>query len=464
MGGLGLFLAWQVVTRSLVAYLANAAPQRALSLRSEDPVALLNLADGTLNRPHSTDGREQVRAAGGAPQARPEGDEASRLREWADLLSKAANSGQSRSSEGTTEPTDPAAQATVSPESREQIRKWAELALSRDPLSARAMRILGQAGDAAADEARVAKFMRATVVHSIRESIAVDWLMQKSYDEKDYAMALYCADVLLRTRPVLLPRVMPVLAKMAENTSASSELKALLATNPPWRRRFLTALPRYISDARTPLEFLLALRDTASPPAAEDLRDYLRVLINNNFYELAYYTWLQFLPPNQLTSAGQPFNGDFEITPSGLPFDWAMPRGKGVIADIMPRPDDSKEHALSIEFGLGRVEFEGVSQIMLLAAGTYQFKANYKAEIVGRRGLVWRVSCVHPTLTPLGSSAMIVGKAPDWKEIEFTFTVPDTDCPAQQLRLFLDARSASEQLVSGWSWHDDVRIVRSATQ
>src|SRR3990172_5412193 len=47
--GLATLLAWQVVSRTLVSYLANIAPDAALQLRSTDPNALLNLADKMLN-------------------------------------------------------------------------------------------------------------------------------------------------------------------------------------------------------------------------------------------------------------------------------------------------------------------------------------------------------------------------------------------------------------------------------
>jgi len=55
---------------------------------------------------------------------------------------------------------------------------------------------------------------------------------------------------------------------------------------------------------------------------------------------------------------------------------------------------------------------------------------------------------------------MFVGEAPDWKDFEFDFTVPDNDCRAQYLRLALAARSASEQLVSVTMWYDSLRLSR----
>src|ERR1700730_18569916 len=57
---LGLLLFWLILSRSLVAYLAMAAPEQALFLRSNEPASLLILADRELN---STD-KDKTKTAG----------------------------------------------------------------------------------------------------------------------------------------------------------------------------------------------------------------------------------------------------------------------------------------------------------------------------------------------------------------------------------------------------------------
>ena len=96
----------------------------------------------------------------------------------------------------------------------------------------------------------------------------------------------------------------------------------------------------------------------------------------------------------------------------------------------------------------------------MLGPGTYRFKGTYRGEIVGKRGLVWRVVCSGAPGTPIGESEMSIGASPKWKDIEFTFTVPESNCRAQNARLELDARMASEQLVTGSIWYDELRIAR----
>jgi hypothetical protein len=268
--------------------------------------------------------------------------------------------------------------------------------------------------------------------------------------------------VFLRKRPQFMKHVVPALAQMAESPDprAGAELKKVLLENPRWRASFFQHLPARVSDARTPLNLLLGLKPTGAPPTNEDVGAYLRMLIGHKFYELAYYTWLQFLSAEQLSSIGFLANDSFESAPSGLPFDWVISPGSGVTIDIAARADEADKHALLLELGPGRVEFDGVTQLMLLAPGSYRLKGLLKGELRGARGLQWRISCAGSRQPPLGEAPMFVGVAPKWTEFDIAFTVPDKDCRAQELRLDLAARSASEQLVSGSVWYDELQLSR----
>jgi hypothetical protein len=454
--GFGIVLAWQVVTRSLAAHLAIIAPETALGLREGDPVAMLNLADNKLNA-----GQHGEEPPSASTAATPDRSTSDRLQLWADLVLGRVDTDPSKTpAEKVAASADPLQVSRPNRETSDQVRTWAELALSNDPLNARALRILAQVAGYAGEEVRASRFMRAAAQGSIRESVAVFWLMRKSYEDRDHATTIYSADALLRTRSQILPYVLPTLVLVAQSSEGSSEFKRTLANNPPWRSAFFSSLLKAVTDARMPLDLLLAIKDTPTPPTTADLRDYLSVLIDHKLYELAYYAWLQFLSPEQLSSTGLLFNGGFEAMPSGLPFDWIIRPGAGVTIDIVTRPDEDGHRALYIEFGQGRVEFNGVSQLIMLAPGNYRFKGQYRGELVGRRGLVWRVSCAGGKGGAIGESQMTAGAAPRWKDIEWTFTVPDADCRAQQLRLELDARMASEQLVSGSIWFDELRISR----
>ena len=419
---LGTLLVWLVVTRSLVANLSETAPEAALRLRAGDATALVKLAEQYLL---------EQQAGQSDPQAGRD---------------RTAGSKPTLSTGAFTEP-------------RAQVRASVERALRDAPLNARALRILGQLNAEDTNEVKIMGLMNAAARLSLRESIALFWLMQKSYEQGDTDATLNWADALLRTRPRLAQYVVPMLAQIAENESTRGLLEALLAKNPPWRGQFFSLLPKAMSDARTPLFLLLSLKETATPPTANDLRGYLKFLIARKFHQLAYYTWLHFLPPEQLANAGLLFNGSFEIEPAGLPFDWTMKSGSGVTIDIAVRHDSDDERALFIAFLHGRVEFGGVSQMTMLPPGTYQLKGRYQGRIIGRRGLKWHITCAGAK-APLGESSMFVGVARQWREFMVTFSVPAADCRAQYLRLTLDARSASERLVTGSVWYDELVITR----
>jgi hypothetical protein len=463
LGAAAAVLAWLVVSRSLVAFLAANAPETAVGLGSNDPEALLNLAERHLDAVLAGEGGSKLAARPAVASPPPATSDApaqpgDRLGLWSELAKTVAQAREGNDPEkGPPEasPVLPAAKGM-----RDQVRIWVETALVSDPINARALRMLGQLALADGDEGRALGYMEAAARRSIQESVAVDWLMHHKHAKKDYAAALYFADALLRTRSQVMGRALPVLARMAETPAARGELERLLAGNPPWRRAFFSALPHAVSDARTPLVLLLALRGTATPPTTADLREYINVLIAHKFYELASYTWLQFLPPEQLGTAGLLFNGSFELALSGLPFDWSLNAGTGATVDIVQRTDQAEQRALFIELGPGRVEFGGVVQTVLLAPGSYRFKGKYRGEINGRRGLLWRIACVDAA-SPLGQSAMMTGLTTQWKDFEFSFTVPASECRAQQLRLHLDARTPSEQLVSGTAWYDELSISRS---
>jgi tetratricopeptide (TPR) repeat protein len=450
---LTVLLAWEVITRSLVAYLADTTPDVAYWLRAT-PVVLLNLADDKLNADAATKAVESVLSSN-IEQASQERSYAKGMQSIEKLDTPTETQANSEDETGTDSSSD-----TLSAADYDHVESWAEQALREDPLNARALRILAQVAEHSSDYTRTEALMHGAAQRSLQESLAIFWMMRENYRNKNYAEATRYADILLRTRPQLSEHVFPMLGRMAENVSASDELKQALAQNPPWRAQFFSALPRNVTDARTPLELLLSLRNTPTPPTDEERRSYLEALVQHKLYELAYYSWLQFLPPEQLSKTGRLFNASFDVAPSGLPFDWVFKKGAGVNIKFGTPSDQQGKRALLIEFGPGRVEFgSGLSELVLLPPGNYRLEGKYKTDLMSQRGLQWSVTCADAT-DPVGVSATMNGSDSSWKAIDLSFTVPPDECAAQYVTLTLDARSASEQFVSGAAWYDDLSITR----
>jgi hypothetical protein len=452
LGACALLLAWLVMSRSLAAYLAEVAPQAALRLNSGQPEALTNLADRMLNDTAGTNGRVDATDQASAPQ-KDAGNDTGGGTGNEDRNSALANRAFS------------AFDLISQKQSIDlpAVRAAAEAGLRNEPLNARALRLLGQVSDAAKNDTDAANFMRAAAKLSLHDNLTDSWLMLKSFAAKDYQSTVYYADILLRTTPELGTYVVPILARIAEDKGSAGLIKTALAGDPPWRDLFFQILPTSITDARTPLDLLLALRANPNPPLPADLNRYLNFLVQHKMYELAYYTWLQFLPAEEMRNAGLLYNGGFEIAPTGSPFDWIMPQGSGVTVDIEARPDTDSEHALLLNFQYGRVDYASVAQLIMLAPGRYHFTGRFRGELVGPRGVKWRIACAETRSSRLAEGPMINGRVPSWSDTGFDFTVPAQNCRAQYLSLDLDARMASESFVNGSVWFDDLQISRLAS-
>ena len=458
--GLGLTLLvgggllWLVVTHSYAAYLADRDPEASLRLRVT-ALAQLNLVEQRL-------AALRARREGDAVPSAPALNKSGTLRrgEERDRISVLAELAAQRFS-NLEAPPDAAA---IGPRSadKEELYQMVQDALRREPLNARGLRLLAELSEGHAPRAEIAKLMQMAVRRNLHEPVAVLWLLNDALVRRDHAETLKYADILLRTEPRLNAPAIQALAKACEDGEGLERVLQALRARPPWRRAFLSTISQYVTDARIPLQILVGLKDSAEPPTPQELAPFFEMLMRNKLHELAYYAWIQFLPPEQLARALVPFNGDFETPPSGLPFDWVIPISPNAIAGIVPLAEAGGGKALRIEFGLGRIEFAGVSQLVLLAPGDYTFSAQFSASINGRRGLVWAISCIDGQ--ELGRSAMMLGNVPKPSRVAFEFAVPETGCRAQQLRLFHDSRSASEQFVSGWSNQQDVRITRKEDQ
>jgi hypothetical protein len=288
------------------------------------------------------------------------------------------------------------------------------------------------------------------------------WLIDEAIEQRDWSLVMRHADILMRMHKRTVPHLTPLIARLAETPETASLVKQALREAPPWRADYFAELLSAISDARTPLELFLALKDTPTPPTVAEIRGYLNFLIQRKYFDLAYYTWLELLPPQQLASVGPLVNGSFETRPSGLPFDWTLPIGGTASVSIARRPDRPGARGLVVNFGHGRVELGGTSQLLRLRPGVYQVEGEAQGNVVGRRSVRWRVACVEDQKT-VGQSDMFIGEMITWTPFSFAVSVPEAGCTTQRLSLDLDARSPTERLVSGTIWFDEMSIRRGSS-
>ncbi len=440
----GVVLTFLVVTHSFVAYLADASPRTALMISSGDPVALVNFAERTMTRPKQvaitappTDGKAAV------PERNEQG-----------------NAAQPNAKARPPRPDVNGIEAELDASELAELRERVERALAADPTSAKAIRILGQLVDQEGDAARATSLLEAAARRSKHDSVAVFLMIRRNLDTQNWAAALFYADVLMRSRYDLVQMVTPMVVRLAETPAANPLVKKLLAANPVWRPIFMQLMLSSVTDARTPLDLYLALREAGSPPARQDLAAYFNFLIGHRFQDIAYYAWLQFLPPEQMAVAGFVFNGNFELTLSGMPFDWTLPRALEATVDVAPVPGEDGNRALRIEFGSGRVQLGEVQQRLLLGAGSYRLTGRLKGEVAGRKGTRLTIACTEQNNERIAETPMFIGQQLEWRSFETSFTVQE-GCRSQVLRIIHDARFSAEQFLSGLVWYDDIAIVRA---
>lgn len=458
----GVVLTWLVVSNSLMAYLGNASPGWATALYSEAPNALVRDAERRMVPLRKEWGRvkralaradQQAAAPTNIPPAQSDVGGVGRN----DPAEPARAGGRT---------SEPIKDADVDPEfdlsEIDQIEMQVAKALSIDPLSAQALRIMGEIADIRGDITRAHGLIEAAASIRKHETVAVYHALIQRAAAGDFSSALDYADLLLRTKPEAIASVMPVLVKIAESREHAALLKRKVAANPPWLSRFLFNMLSFITDARTPLEYYLALKDAGIALPLPEFRGYLQFLVQHGFYDVAYYAWLQFLPPARLSEIGHLYNGKFTYRSRELLMDWTLRSGNGAQVEIAPHSDDGDDPGLRVELGPGRIQFGEVSQLVLLAPGQYRLKGKFRGEVNGRRGLRWRLMCAsRDNKSMIAETPMLVGLFRTWRELDVEFEVPRSNCGAQRLVLVHDARYSAEQFVNGVMWFDDLAIDRS---
>ena len=431
----GALVFYLILRHSLPAYLAQVSPETAVRLRPSQPDALIKLVE------HVLDPQFGAQAAASRP-GRPAGGQA-------------AAPAEDGSRGGSTEPLAFAREGM----GLALAQRMAEKAAQADPLNARAFRLLGEVAARQGDEARSSALMKAAARRSLHESGALLALLKSALIRSEYGEAAYDIDALLRVRPKLLPYLVPALAVMSERPEARPFVVKLIEANPPWREGFFEQLPRNIASIQTPGDLLLGLKDTAWAPTRTEISAYLSFLVGKRLYQEAFGYWVQLLTPAQLQSVGLLYNGDFRQPPSGLPFDWEVHSGLGYTADVAPGYLLSSKSSLNLEFSGARTEFRPISELLVLAPGTYVVKGTWRGNIVAKRGLLWQVRCTEGEAV-LGSSQLFHSNSAEWTPFQYEVSVPADGCPAQKLTLILDARSQSETLLDGSIWFSELEIVQ----
>ena len=412
--GVVIFLAWQIIARTMAVVFERVDPEAALAWDSRRATALLQLAESHLPVPQS--------ATGG--------------------LSAQIASQLSLSS--------------VNKSDLAKARDLAERALRFDPSAPGALTDLGRVADGEGDSQRALALMDLAAARALRDPVAQGWLVSHDIRVGDLAAALPHLGIILRTQPEAQDDLLPILTAFASVPAASQPLIQLLATAPPWRGWFLNAISTQIADVAALRRFYAALQASPRPPTQEELHPFIDRLVKEGLYKDAYATWIEALPPDRKPGSQLLYNGAFQFPLSGSGFDWKINRVTG--ADITV--ERSEPRVLRVEFSGTRVDFHNVRHLLVLPPGGYRLTGEVSAESLHTgRGLWWHLSCAGQQGPSLGQTDLVAQNTP-WRLFALSFTIPAANCQTQILQLELPARVALEQNIEGVIAYRNLQITQ----
>ena len=331
-------------------------------------------------------------------------------------------------------------------------------AIAETPLDAKLYRLDAQINTLNKNMIKVNDLMAQAARLSVHEVTAQNYMFLTNFQNRKFDAAIYYADRLFSAAPEFMEKYKSQMSFFIENDLARKSLINYLALNPLWRNNFFSKIiPQNSSYYTEKIRILYNdLKLTKSPASNLELTYFINNLIYAGQYQMAYKIWREYFPPDSPENLNYINNGSFEKVPTGLPFDWNISSGNNVLNRIVTNQETNSEHVLQVEITRSRVVFPKMYEYIFLMPGNYHFKGKYKGDISGKRGLTWNVNCVNGNYE--AASNEIIGRSYQWIGFGFDFTIPDKNCEGQILSLKHTARSASEEIIFGSLWFDDLSI------
>jgi hypothetical protein len=280
----------------------------------------------------------------------------------------------------------------------------------------------------------------------------------------EVAAALLVLDRLVENFPETRERAFPVLAEVLGSRQHAQAWNAVVARAPEWLGPFIVATCRRAADPSllVPLFLKRVVAGKAAPAETACLVDGLRAA---GRFEEAYQVWLNTLPRERLADVGYVFNGNFEYHPSGVGFDWMLPkqpeREVGHVTDLAPASGAVGKRALRASYNGKRQSGSAAAQYLALAPGRYVLGgfARPHAMTVGR-GVQWTLRCVNggKPRAAIAASERFTGSS-EWRRFVFDIEVP-ADCRGQVLQLEPAGADDGPAFVGGTVWFDDLLLRR----
>lgn len=340
----------------------------------------------------------------------------------------------------------------------------ARRALAANPASARAYLVLARLAEEAGDTRQYAQMLARSAELEPQNAPTRLALAELAVRQQDIAAALVNIDAAIRARPAAGPDLYPQILALLEAPGGEAELRKLFARGiPAWWSGFFAYSASQASSVVTVLRLLDLRRSVDPSPSVTERQPVVARLAKEGQWQTAFLVWMNGLTLEQRRTAGNVFNGSFEMPVTATTFDWRWPQRNGVEIEALPTFGTTGARALRLAFQGQIAAPTLVSQTLLLDPGyTYELRGRYRLESVRTQfGLQWEIACgATGSTTALGSGERLVGTS-DWRDFTVKFAVP-AQCYPQQLSLILRGDAKLDFQATGLAYFDDLQVVRGA--
>lgn len=335
----------------------------------------------------------------------------------------------------------------------------ATIALKRSPLSTRGLRTFALSAQERGDTELSGKAMALAGALGWRDTPTQLWLIHAFWTQGDYAAALERADALSR-RNQLRDKMRALFISAAVEHSSRSALADRLLSNPDWRPYFFEGahfLPR--SKIAAYAEFMDFFVKQGGGLKMSEIEPFAATLYANEYYRWGWLRWKTIVEEGKLRTTDV-FDGDFEVSALDPQrhvslFEWRFPQSAGVstsFGEPPDRPNNRAFHAVSE----GNSKAEIAAQTLALTPDQYTLKVEaLSSDSLDLGRFYWEIHCVggRRLATIPTRNNQRLGR---WVNVIARFSVPDLNCQAQHLKLFLNG----DDLQPIDLWFDQVAIVK----
>ena len=351
------------------------------------------------------------------------------------------------------------AQAHLGRQEPELAADVARTLLTREPANGRGFVVLSESARLQGDREKASEWSSIALRYLPQALGPRAWIAGQQLESGHYAEALESIDRILRVWPRQSEQLFPALMEFTQDPKFADALAVKLATLPTWKDGFVSELLNK-GTPDTLDRVLPAMRRHGALDTATIGR-WIDRLTKDGAWGEAYARWVSATDQRGANRMSSVYNGGFESAPSNAGFDWRIGDSAGVIIERAAVTGATGSYAISLTFLGRRVDSIPLNEWLLLSGGTYRLSFRAAAhELRSDRGLAWVIRC-QQTGQELAASERLTGDF-DWTQHEVEFSVPESNCTAQDLWLRNAGAAGAGKIIRGSISFDDIAIDRVA--